>query len=53
MIEQRDKLRNLYTTETVSKAVSQEIIVNEQDKRFKEQLDIWLSNKYHSIKIVQ
>lgn len=49
LIEQREQLRRQYAKETdnENKVPRQEIIVNEQDKRFKEQLDFWLSNHYH------
>lgn len=47
LIEQRDKLRSHYATETMSNVEPQEIIVNEQDKRFKERLDVWLNSNFH------
>ena len=47
LIEQRDKLRSQYATVTVSDIEPQEVIVNEQDKRFKEHLDVWLNTNFH------
>lgn len=43
LLEQRYRLRTNYAKEIVTNAVAPEIITEEQDKHFKELLDIWLT----------
>ena len=44
LLEQRHRLRTSYAKEVVTNAVAPEIIVEEQDKHFKELLDTWLTS---------
>ncbi len=51
LMEQREKLRHHYAKEVVGKAVLPEIIVGEQDQRFRNQLDNWLESHYSDFRL--